>query len=104
MRETQRETERARELLIQLTDAAKEMGDNTPCSNAPDLFFPDPDDAIGMKAIMSAKKMCQECPLINLCAEYGIEANEEFGIWGGFTASERRSIRYRYHSRSRASA
>jgi WhiB family redox-sensing transcriptional regulator len=93
-------TPRAKELYSELMEGAKEEGDNLPCSNAPDIFFPDQEDAIGLKALKKARELCLSCPLVAVCAEYAIEADEHFGIWGGFTASERRSLRYRY-SRSR---
>jgi WhiB family redox-sensing transcriptional regulator len=89
-------TPRARELFEELQEGAAREGADLPCANAPDLFFPDHEDAIGMKMLAEAKKACLSCPLVQVCAEYAFEADEKFGIWGGFTAGERRTIRYRY--------
>lgn len=38
-----------------------------------------------------AKDLCAECPLLYTCREYALEANEEFGIWGGLTARDRKT-------------
>lgn len=43
-------------------------------------------------AINMAKKICQRCTHQSECAEWGIH-NEQFGIWGGLTASNRILIR-----------
>lgn len=54
------------------------------------LFFPDPAD-IGAVAV--AKAVCASCPVANECLAYAIDTDQPFGIWGGFTAKERRRIR-----------
>lgn len=97
-------SERADELLRELSEQADELGDNLLCRNAPDLFFPEFDSAMGMKGVALAKAACRECPLTVLCAEYAIEAREEYGIWGGFTPFERRTIRSRYRQGRRGAA
>lgn len=57
------------------------------CVNREDLFLADnqqPDD----EAVDEAKEMCLDCPIRQQCANWAL-AHEEFGIWGGMTASER---------------
>lgn len=45
------------------------------------------------KAAYEAKKVCQQCPLINKCLEFALTNEEEWGVWGGLTADERRKLR-----------
>jgi len=39
-----------------------------------------------------AKAICDSCPVRVPCYEFALDADEKFGIWGGTTARERRSI------------
>lgn len=41
-----------------------------------------------------AKRHCRNCAFITPCLEWGLH-NEEFGVWGGTTENERRSMRKR---------
>ena len=52
-----------------------------------DLFFP----AAGKNAT-EAKAICAECPVLEPCREWGI-GNETYGIWGGLSERERRTLR-----------
>lgn len=92
---------RARDLFVRLSDQAADLGDALPCGNAPDLFFPDMEEPSTLANMNRAKEMCVSCPLVSLCAQYAIEAKEEFGIWGGLSANERRIIRRRLQTRRR---
>lgn len=67
-------------LLQSMTDT----GDDVPCSNYPDLFFPDKGGSAA-----EAKKLCQGCPIKLQCLEYALKANEPYGVWGGTTPRER---------------
>lgn len=40
----------------------------------------------------AAKVVCATCPVITTCREYALARREEWGIWGGLTATERRKI------------
>lgn len=42
-----------------------------------------------------AKAQCQTCPIINECLLGAFERNEEYGIFGGLTAQERRELQRR---------
>ncbi len=37
-----------------------------------------------------AKSICQVCPVRVQCFDYAMEIREPYGIWGGYTESERR--------------
>jgi hypothetical protein len=43
--------------------------------------------------LRAAKKICSECPVQLLCAQYAIVADEAYGIWGGLTPNQRDDIR-----------
>ncbi len=43
--------------------------------------------------LRQAKKICSECPVQLLCAQYAIVADEAYGIWGGLTPHQRDEIR-----------
>jgi WhiB family redox-sensing transcriptional regulator len=73
-----------------LNDAILNAGE-TPCQNAPELYFPEKDDAF--QQIRYAKKQCDTCSIVNQCLEYALEAGEQHGIWGGTTPMERRQLR-----------
>jgi WhiB family redox-sensing transcriptional regulator len=66
--------------MFDMTDAA--------CATAdPELFFPD--NAAGRsEKIAEAKKICATCPIAVQCLQHAI-LNQEDGIWGGTTPSER---------------
>ena len=72
--------------------------DQIPCSNAPDLFFPDADDPTRTNSaqlnVKNAVRMCKEaCPIMEQCASYAIEYREEYGVCGGMTSAQRKRIR-----------
>lgn len=43
--------------------------------------------------LRQAKKICSECPVQLLCAQYALVADEAYGIWGGLTPNQRDDIR-----------
>jgi Transcription factor WhiB len=62
-----------------------------------DLFFP-PVDEDGVERWdvgqdYEPKRYCGVCPVVIHCRNFGLY--EQYGIWGGFTAVERRSYRRR---------
>lgn len=58
----------------------------------PDLFFGE-----GIRGLKRghlearAKAICATCPVLVTCREYGIQAQEPYGIWGGLTREQRRA-------------
>jgi WhiB family redox-sensing transcriptional regulator len=62
------------------------------CQNYPDAFFPEK-GSTGLRAeLMWAKQVCGQCPVKKQCSEYALKW-EEFGIWGGLTAEDRRKLK-----------
>ncbi len=39
-----------------------------------------------------AKSVCATCPVIGPCLEQALATDEAFGVWGGLTHDERRSV------------
>jgi len=62
--------------------------DNAACKNSPtEWFYPE-----GAEINPDALYLCETCPVRNECRDYGV-VYEEWGIWGGLTASQRRRVR-----------
>ena len=40
-----------------------------------------------------AKSVCAVCPVREQCLSYALETNQQFGVWGGHSAKERRALR-----------
>lgn len=60
-----------------------------------DVFFPDEEDEEPETVLAKtelAKRFCGGCPVVEACRKHGV-TYEEFGIWGGLTAKERRSLK-----------
>jgi hypothetical protein len=77
--------------LFSLLQEIEEVGE-VPCSNFPDAFHPEPGNG-GYQDTLWAKELCSKCPVLQSCRTYAIDALEPFGIWGGLTPIERRTIR-----------
>jgi len=43
-------------------------------------------------AIATAKDICCECPIVSLCLAEALADNEEYGVWGGATPEERKTM------------
>ena len=54
----------------------------------PEVFYPEDeeDDAL------DAKGICATCPVRETCLEHAIAVREKAGVWGGYTARERRRL------------
>jgi WhiB family redox-sensing transcriptional regulator len=63
-------------------------------------FFPVGKGPDALAATAHAKAVCARCPVRNLCAEFALCTNQEYGIWGGLDEDERRAIRRSRRRRS----
>ncbi len=52
-------------------------------------FFPEP----GQSATKRAFDLCGGCPVRGECLDYALTHDEPYGIWGGFTANARRTMK-----------
>ena len=85
------------QLVLGYMSTAPYFDGTQPCASMdPEIFFPEDKQGRASREdhweIAFAKGICQDCPIRNLCLEYALTADEEFGIWGGFTTSERRAL------------
>lgn len=59
-----------------------------------DLFFPVSDEAA--QQVEEAKAVCVGCQVREDCLAYALATGQWAGIWGGYTAEERRRLRKRW--------
>ncbi len=61
------------------------------CANAdPERWFPPPNTP--HRQVAAAVAVCAGCPVRLECLLFALSHDERYGIWGGFTAEERRSL------------
>ena len=58
----------------------------------PDLVFPNGKVGASREQIIAAKKVCIGCVHKNECAEFAIENEIDYGVWGGIDEHERRRL------------
>ena len=82
--------------MDQLLVMDQEWQDQAACREIPlETFFPPAE-----QEATDAKSVCLGCCVKNECLEFAIQAGERFGIWGGLTPQERRSLVARRRSRA----
>lgn len=80
-----------------LARAAYEAPSIVPCTNDPDLWFPEKGVNINM-----ARTLClTNCPIVLECRAHALEHHETTGIWGGLSYMERRAIWRKRHAEKR---
>ena len=68
--------------------SGEEWQDLGACRTLPvEIFFPPAE-----QEAEEAKSICALCEVRQPCLEFAIAAGERFGIWGGLTTVERRSL------------
>lgn len=55
-------------------------------------MYPHANDELGIEL---AKAVCKRCPVQPECLAYALERGEQWGVWGGTSEEERRSIKRR---------
>ena len=61
-----------------------------PCRSMPvELYYPD--NGAPHKTVIN---MCMSCEIVDACRTWGLH-HESFGLWGGLTEQDRRSLRAR---------
>lgn len=87
-----------------LVEPENDWRSNAACKGMdPDLFFsPDLFEAKQDKddREIVAKSACAKCEVTVECLDYAIKAQERYGIWGGLTEQERRTVARRRTSDS----
>ena len=83
---------------VDLNEARQRWREDARCRGlGSSLFFPESEDG---PEVEKAKSICAVCPVITSCLEYAKAAREEYGVWGGTTARERRQMRRRRHRKT----
>jgi WhiB family redox-sensing transcriptional regulator len=54
----------------------------------PEAFFPEKGGST-----REAKKVCQACDVRTDCLQWAVDTDQRFGIWGGLSERERRSLK-----------
>jgi WhiB family redox-sensing transcriptional regulator len=70
-------------------------GEDAVCKGKPqEWWYPENFNSAGCrKDVTRAKLYCQICPVKTHCLQYALKYNEEHGVWGGMTPSERGNSR-----------
>ena len=58
----------------------------------PDTFFPEGRGAQLEARTAEAKAVCMVCPVRPECLAWALETRQDFGVWGGLSEDERRSL------------
>lgn len=64
--------------------------DQARCRGVDPAVFHPPEDDDAQAEI--AKAICHACPVREVCLEHALVVREKDGVWGGFTARERRRL------------
>jgi hypothetical protein len=82
-----RQSKEVQELQKELNEAISKYGAN--CDGYTEEFYANPEDLMSLRM---AKFICDTCPIKQICQDYAIAAEEEYGVWGGLTAEDRKWI------------
>ena len=67
------------------------------CRDRSTSQFFHPDDDLGRISRRlreeAAKRLCVSCPVRKQCATHALTVNEEYGVWGGFSETDRATLR-----------
>ncbi|NUS83711.1 MAG: WhiB family transcriptional regulator [Streptomyces sp.] len=75
------------------TERAADWRDKASCRGEDsEVFFASSQTAAGQADIRHAKVICFGCPVMQACGQWAFETRQPFGVWGGVSESERRSI------------
>lgn len=64
------------------------MQDAVCATSDPDEFYPE----VG-GSNRRAKAMCFVCPAMDFCLQWALDNNEQYGVFGGMSADERRKLK-----------
>ena len=82
------------DILVEHSEETEWFKDAACRGTDPGLFFPDGTTTpYAQKKIFEAKQVCIQCKCISECLLYAIKTNQNSGIWGGRSETERRQIR-----------
>jgi WhiB family redox-sensing transcriptional regulator len=71
-----------------ITNADLDWRERAACAGKQEFFFADHKATL----VREAKKICMSCPVKTQCLAHAMR-HDEYGVWGGLTANERRRAR-----------
>jgi WhiB family redox-sensing transcriptional regulator len=86
--------------------AVRDWRDRSACLDEdPELFFPIGNTGPALVQVEEAKAVCARCPVLEQCRNWAMENPKltEYGVFGGMSEDERRSLRRRRRRRADAS-
>jgi WhiB family transcriptional regulator, redox-sensing transcriptional regulator len=64
-------------------------------SHEPELFFPIGTTGPARAHLADAQKVCQSCEVQTDCLQWALSNGVDYGVWGGYSEDQRRSLRRR---------
>jgi WhiB family redox-sensing transcriptional regulator len=61
----------------------------------PELFFPVGATGPAFLQVERAKRVCSSCPVSEDCLTWALTTAIDYGVWGGLSEEERRTVRRR---------
>lgn len=61
----------------------------------PELFFPIGSASTAVQQLEEAKAVCRSCNVASECLKCALETNQDYGVWGGLSEDERRTLKRR---------
>lgn len=86
-----------------LYDDAPWMKDRACTLEDAETFFPEQTPYL-FSDIAAAKALCLTCPVREMCLDYALDNDIEYGVWGATTRNERLAIRRGRRREQRAQA
>lgn len=88
----ERKTQAVEAELVEQLGGSVEWMEKGLCARIPhpDWWFPGPGQSHKMAA-----NICGQCPVRTMCLEYALENKERYGVWGGLSEAQRRTIERR---------
>ena len=68
----------------------------------PELFFPTGVNGPALEQAEEAKAVCHRCPVQEPCLQWALDTRQEYGVWGGLSEDELRTLRRRRRDRRAA--
>ncbi|MDR0345699.1 MAG: WhiB family transcriptional regulator [Nocardiopsaceae bacterium] len=81
---------------MSVTEYGQDWWARAACRSAdPELFFPISALGPAQDQAAAAKSVCEDCQVRQECLSFALSTGQAHGVWGGLSADERRSRRYR---------
>lgn len=58
----------------------------------PDIWFAGRNGSEARAQTNEAQDICYGCPVLQQCGQWALDAREVWGVWGGMTETQRRSV------------